>query len=56
MGWVALAVVVLLLAAPWLAADSRDGADWKPWPGPGTPRGHAGFASRRRVRGTNARR
>ena len=31
MGWVIAALLVtVLLASPWIAADSRDGADWKP--------------------------
>jgi len=31
MGWlIAVAVIVFLAAVPYFAADSRDGADWKP--------------------------
>ncbi len=47
MGWAALSIVVVLLATPWFASDSRDGADWKPWPGPGAPRERSPFATSR---------
>jgi len=34
---IAAGIVLLLLAAPLLTADSRDGGDWKPLPLPGSP-------------------
>lgn len=54
MDWVFVLVLLLaaaaLLGAPWLAADSRDGEDWKPSPHPRSPRPPPAFTASPGVR------